>query len=91
MSGDRRSSLLTPTISLTSLIVLLLAIPVTMEWLNIEHENVRMVGRICVGLAALLAIYGALARLLRVLILFVGIAITLTILQTEGLIDLIHS
>ena len=86
--GSESSRLFNPAVSIMLLIMVLLAIPLVMEWQKLDEDDVRTIGRVCGGIAVALCIYGVISRALRLLLLLAGAAITLTILVTEGVIDL---
>jgi len=69
------------------IVVVLLLIPTTMEQLEMHQETVKMVGRVCVGIAALFFLYGLFTKVLR----FAGVLLLVLIgaraLANEGVIE----
>ena len=69
------------------LVVVLLLIPTTMEQLSMHQDTVRLVGRICVGIAALFFLYGLLSKVLRFGGLVLLILIVARVLANEGVVE----
>lgn len=70
------------------LVVILLLIPTTMEQLEMHQETVRMVGRVCVGIAGLLFLYGLFSKVLRFAGLLLLVLIGVRALANEGVIEI---
>ena len=72
---------------LSLIVIILLLIPTTMEQLEMHQETVKMVGRVCVGIAGLLFLYGIFSKVLR----FAGVLLLILIgaraLANEGVIE----
>lgn len=72
---------------LSLIVIILLLIPTTMEQLEMHQDTVKMVGRVCVGIAALFFLYGLLSKVLR----FAGVILVVLIgaraLANEGVIE----
>ena len=69
------------------IVVILLLIPTTMEELSMHQDTVRLVGRICVGIALLFFAYGLISKVMRfgavvLLVLIVG-----RVLANEGVVE----
>jgi hypothetical protein len=75
-------------IKLILIVVILLLVPTTMDQLAMHEEQVRLVGRVCLGIALLFFLYGLLTRMLRYLGLVVLALIVVAGLASEGIIDL---
>ena len=75
-------------IKLSLIVIILLLIPTTMEQLEMHQETVKMVGRVCVGIAAIFFLYGILSKVLR----FAGVLLLILIgaraLANEGVIEI---
>jgi len=69
------------------IVVVLLLIPTTMEQLSMHPETVQLVGRICVGLAALFFLYGLIAKAMRIGALILLVLIAARALANEGVIE----
>jgi len=76
------------TTRLILVVVILLLIPTTMDQLAMHEEQVRLVGRVCLGIALLFFLYGLLSRALRLTGLLVLALIVLVALSNEGIVDL---
>ena len=74
-------------IKLFLIVVILLLIPTAMEQLSMHKETVQQVGRVCVGIAALLFVYGLIKKVARAAILILLILIGVRVLANEGVID----
>lgn len=72
------------TFKLFLIIFLCLAVPITMDQVDIDREKVRLVGRIAVGITALLFVYGIFTKMLKVMAFVVLLLITLVFLVAEG-------
>jgi hypothetical protein len=83
---DRRPRL--GTFRLILIVVILLLVPTTMDQLAMHEEQVRLVGRVCLGIALLFLLYGLLSKALRVTGFVVLALIVLAGLSSEGIIDL---
>jgi O-antigen ligase len=72
---------------LSLIVIILLLIPTTMEQLEMHQDTVKLVGRVCVGIAALCFLYGLLSKVLR----FAGVILVVLIgaraLANEGVIE----
>jgi O-antigen ligase len=69
------------------IVVVLLLIPTTMEQLSVHKETVILVGRICVGLAALFFLYGLIAKAMRFAGLVLLVLIGARALANEGVVE----
>ena len=72
------------TFKLFLVIFLCLAVPIAMDQVDIDREKVRLVGRIAVGVTALLFVYGIFTKMLKVMAFVVLLLITLVFLVAEG-------
>jgi len=72
---------------LSLIVIALLLIPTTMEQLSMHHDTVKLVGRVCVGIALLFFAYGIFSKVLR----FAGLALLILIgaraLANEGVVE----
>ena len=73
---------------LSLIVILLLLIPTTMEQLSMHHDTVRLVGRVCVGIAGLFFVYGLLSKALRLAGLVLLVLIGVRALANEGVVEL---
>ena len=84
-SEDKKSG--PSAFKLCLIVIILLLIPTTMEQLEMHQDTVKMVGRVCVGIAALFFLYGLMTRVLR----FAGVLLLILIgaraLANEGVIE----
>jgi len=84
-SEDKKSG--TSAFKLCLIVIILLLIPTTMEQLEMHQDTVRLVGRVCVGIAALCFLYGLFTKVLR----FAGVLLLILIgaraLANEGVIE----
>jgi O-antigen ligase len=69
------------------IVIILLLIPTTMEQLEMHQDTVRLVGRVCVGIAALFFLYGILSKVLRFAGLVLLVLIGARALANEGVIE----
>jgi hypothetical protein len=76
------------TFKLCLVVIVLLLIPTTMEELSMHQDTVRLVGRVCVGIAALFFLYGLLTKVLRFAGLVLLVLIAIRALANEGVIEL---
>lgn len=76
------------TLKLFLIVVILLLVPTTMDQLAVHQETVRTVGRVCIGMALLVFLYGLLTKALRLVGLVALALIVLAALASEGVIDL---
>lgn len=82
-SGGRGPS----TFKLVLVVIILLLIPTTMEQLEAHEDTVRLVGRVCVGLALLGFLYGLIAKAMRFGGLVLLVLIGARALANEGVIE----
>lgn len=75
------------TFKLVLIVLVLLLIPTTMEQLEAHEDTVRLVGRVCVGLALLGFLYGLLAKAMRFGGLVLLVLIGARALANEGVIE----
>jgi len=75
------------TFKLVLIVILLLLVPTTMEQLEAHEDTVRMVGRVCVGLALLAFFYGLIAKAMRFGGLILLVLIGARALANEGVIE----
>ncbi len=78
------------TFKLFLLIFVCLAVPIAMDQVDIDREKVRLVGRIAVGVTALLFLYGLFTKMLKVMAFVVLLLITLVFLVAEGHVKAPH-
>jgi hypothetical protein len=72
------------TFKLLLVIVLVLAVPIVMDQVEVDPDNVRMAGRIAVGVTGLLFVIGLFKKLLKVMAFVVLGLIALVFLVAEG-------
>ena len=75
------------TFKLVLIVIVLLLIPTTMAQLQTHEDTVRLVGRVCVGLALLGFLYGLIAKVLRFGGLILLVLIGARALANEGVIE----
>lgn len=71
-------------IKLFLLILALLAVPIVMDQVEVDRENVRLVGRIAAGATGLLFLYGVFSKVMKVMGFVVIVLIALVVLVAEG-------
>ena len=76
------------TFKLFLIVLVLLLIPTTMEQLSAHQDTVRLVGRVCVGIALLFFLYGLFTKALRFAGLVLLVLIGVRALANEGVIEL---
>ena len=81
-SGKRGPS----AFKLCLIVILLLLVPTTMEQLSMHHDTVKLVGRVCVGIALLFFAYGILSKVLRFAGLVLLVLIGARALANEGVV-----
>jgi len=67
-------------------VVILLLVPTTMEQLSMHEDTVRLVGRVCVGVALLFFAYGLFSKVMRFTGVVLLILIVARLLANEGVI-----
>ena len=72
---------------LSLIVIVLLLIPTTMEQLSMHHDTVRLVGRVCVGVAGLFFLYGIVSKVLRFAGLVLLVLIGARALANEGVVE----
>lgn len=72
---------------LSMIVIILLLIPTTMEQLEVHHDTVRAVGRVCVGIAGLFFLYGLLSKVIRFVGVILLILIVGRVLANEGVVE----
>jgi hypothetical protein len=87
-SASRKGGL--TTLKLILIVIILLLVPTTMEQLSMHEETVRTVGRVCVGIALLVFLYGLFTKVLRLAGIVVLALIVASVLASEGVIDVPH-
>jgi glucan phosphoethanolaminetransferase (alkaline phosphatase superfamily) len=78
------------TFKLFLVIFLCLAVPIAMDQFDIDREQVRLAGRIAVGVTGLLFLYGLFTKMLKVMAFVVVLLITLVFLVAEGHVKAPH-
>lgn len=78
------------TFKLFLFIVLLLAVPIVMDQVEIDREKVRLVGRIVVGVSVLGFVYGLFTKVLKVMGFVTFLLIALVFLVAEGHVKAPH-
>ena len=73
---------------LSMIVIILLLIPTTMEQLEMHHDTVRDVGRVCVGLAVLFFLYGLFSKVIRFVGLILLALIVVRALANEGIVEI---
>src|SRR6185295_1034546 len=71
---------------LSLIVIILLLIPTTMEQLSMHEDTVKLVGRVCVGIALLFFGYGILSKVLRFAGLVLLVLIGARALANEGVV-----
>ena len=80
-----RPSRLGKTFKLLLLAFAALAVPVAMDQADVDHEKVRLAGRIAGGATGLLVVYGIFTKMLKVMsFLVVAAVLVLVFLVSEG-------
>jgi hypothetical protein len=82
-----KSGGLAKALKLFLLIILVLLVPVTMDQLEVEREQVRLVGRIAAGSTLLMLAYGLFKKVMKLLAFVVFALITLVVLVAEGEVE----
>ena len=71
-------------------IIIVALIPVIMDQYQMNEGDVRTVGRVCAGLAAVFLVYGIFTKMIRLFSIVIIAIITLAVLISEGVIDPPH-
>jgi hypothetical protein len=74
-------------LKLFAIILLVLLVPMAMDQFDMDHENVRLAGRIAAGIAGLLFLYGIFSKVMKVLAFVVFLLIGGVVLVTERQIE----
>ena len=72
------------TFKLFLFIVLLLAVPIVMDQVEIDREKVKLAGRIVVGVSVLGFVYGLFTKVMKVMGFVTFLLIALVFLVAEG-------
>jgi hypothetical protein len=75
------------SIKLFAIIVLLLLVPMVMDQVEVDRENVKLAGRIAAGIAVLVFAYGIFSKVMKVLAFAAFLLIGGTVLVSEGQIE----
>jgi hypothetical protein len=74
-------------LKLFAIILVVLLVPMAMDQLDVDKENVRWAGRIAAGLAGLLFLYGIFSKVMKSLAFVVLALIAVVVLVSEGKIE----
>ena len=72
---------------LFAIIVAVLLVPMVMDQVEVDRENVKLVGRIAAGIAVLVFAYGIFSKVMKVLAFAAFLLIGGTVLVSEGQIE----
>jgi hypothetical protein len=75
-------------LKLFGMILLVLLVPIAMDQLDVDREQVRLVGRIAAGIAGLLFLYGVFSKLLKVMAFVVLLLIGGVVLVCEQQLEM---
>jgi hypothetical protein len=75
-------------LKLFGLMLLVLLVPLAMDQLDVDREQLKVVGRVAAGLAALMFVYGLFAKLMKllgfvVMLLLIGVVVLVSEQQIE--------
>jgi uncharacterized membrane protein len=84
MSENQQKKTGGKTFKLLLVILLVLAVPIVMDQVDVDRENVKLVGRIAVGITGLLFVIGLFKKMLKVMAFVVLGLIALVFLVAEG-------
>ena len=84
MSENQQKKTGGKTFKLILVIVVVLAVPIVMDQVEVDPDNVRTVGRVAVGITGLLFVIGLFKKLLKVMAFVVLGLIALVWLVAEG-------
>ena len=76
------------TFKLFLAVVILVLVPTAMEQLSMHEDTVRLVGRVCVGIALLFFAYGMFSKVMRFTGILILILIVARLLANEGVIKI---
>ena len=62
-------------------------IPIIMDQAQVNNEDVKLVGRVCGGIAGIFTIYGIFTKILSFFAIIILAVIVLAVLVTENIID----
>ncbi|RKX34902.1 MAG: hypothetical protein DRP71_05555 [Verrucomicrobia bacterium] len=90
MANDKKKPFLS-RFKIAIAILGIILIPLVMDQMEISKEDVRLVGRVCAGIAGIFTLYGIFTKLLRVFsFIIIAAVITLTVLISEGVLEAPH-
>ena len=72
------------TFKLFLLTFLMLCVPMVMDQAEVNHETVRLVGRIAAGVTAFLVLYGIFTKMLKIMGFVIVVLLVLVFLVSEG-------
>ena len=72
---------------LVLVVIILVLVPTTMEQLSMHPDEVKLVGRVCVGIGLLIFAYGLISKALRFGGVLILILIVARLLANEGVIQ----
>jgi hypothetical protein len=86
MAADKKRSLFSG-FKILFIIVGVLLIPMIMDQAQMNDEDVKVVGRVCGGIAGIFTLYGIITKLLKFLAVIVLAVIALAVLVSENVIE----
>ena len=89
MAKDKKKPLIS-TFKITLVIIALILVPLVMDQLDLNDDDVRTVGRVCAGIAGMFMVYGVFTKLLKVFAVILLAIIALAVLVSENVIEAPH-
>lgn len=86
MAADKKKPLISG-FKILFVIIGILLIPMIMDQAQMNDEEVKVVGRVCGGIAGIFTLYGIITKLLKFLGVIVLAVIALAVLVSENVIE----
>lgn len=87
-NDDKSKSSGPSTFKLFLVVLILVLVPTAMEQLSMHEDTVRLVGRVCVGIALLCFAYGMFSKVMRFTGVVLLVLIVARLLANEGVIQI---
>ena len=86
MANDKKKPIFS-SFKIALVIIGIVLIPMVMDQAQMNDEDVKVVGRVCGGLAGIFTIYGIITKLLRIFAFIIIAVIVLAVLVSENVIE----
>lgn len=86
MAKDKKKPLIS-TFKISFVIIAIILVPLVMDQLDLNKEDVKVVGRVCGGIAGLFMIYGVFTKILKVFAFILLAIVALAVLISENVIE----